>query len=67
MTNDNQTSIDGQNKSAIDAATVGGGNGSSESMLQTQFGSGLPHGNQSVPGAASVGLLPEKFGGNGFK
>ena len=59
MTNDNQTLIDGQNKSAIDAGTVGGGlNGN---------GSGLPHGNQSVSGAASVGLMPEKFGGNGFK
>ena len=48
----------GQNKNApIDFGTVGGGlngNGSSESTLQTQFVSGLPHDNQSEHGAESV-------------
>ena len=34
---------------------------------QTQFESGLSHENQSVPGAAGVELMPEKFGGNRFK
>lgn len=56
MTNENQ--IGGQNNNApIDSRTVGGGvngNGSSESTLQTQFVSGLPHENQSVHGAESV-------------
>ena len=48
----------GQNKNApIDFGTVGGGlngYGSSESTLQTQFVSGLPHENQSVHDAESV-------------
>lgn len=60
MTSDNQTLIGVQNKNATDDGTVGDG-------LNGIGSSGLPLGNQSVPCGASVGLMPEKFGGNGFK
>lgn len=68
--NNNQNLIDGHNNAPIDDGIIGGdthGKGLSESTPQIQFGSGLPHVNPSVSDAINVGLMPEKFGGNGFK
>ncbi|CAA7038043.1 unnamed protein product [Microthlaspi erraticum] len=70
MTIDNQVGLDGQNMVAPIDGTIGGGalgNGNGLSESTPQFGSGQPLTNPSMPGAVSVGLMPEKFGGNGFK